>query len=132
MRVRLGVGAGDFPVDEGVDDKGRDETHVEDIAAEGQQAAVGEEKGLHDQDRGDGEKGGMGAEQDRQQQPAAQMAAGAGRRNGEIDHLGGKEEGAEHPHERHLAVVQLLPHLLRAVGDGAGRGRPHGAADSGR
>ncbi|KFB72093.1 MAG: hypothetical protein AW09_002713 [Candidatus Accumulibacter phosphatis] len=61
----------------------------------------------------------MRPEQNRQQQPAAEMATRTGAGDAEVDHLGSKKEGAENAHQRHLALVEFVRDLFRAIGNGA-------------
>ncbi len=123
--------AGDWPVDERIGDKAGENAEVENIAAQRQKSAIGEEHGLDGEHRGDGEKGRTGAEQDGKDHSSAQVAGGAGGRDGEIDHLGGEDEGAEDSHQGDLAVVEVLLDLSCADGDAGSGGSPHGATDGG-
>ena len=63
-----------------------------------------------------------------QNEAAAQMAAGAGARNGEIQHLAGKDEGSQHAHERDEPHFFFLPDLTCAERCNCSGSRPHGAA----
>lgn len=70
------------------------EGHVEDVGGEGEDAAVLEDEGLHDEDGRHGDAGGPRTDGGGEQRTAEEVAAGAGA-HGEVDHLGGKDEGAE-------------------------------------
>ena len=72
---------------------------------------------------------GMGSEHGEENaMAAAQMAAGAGARNGEIQHLAGKDEGSQHAHERDEPHFFFLPDLTCAERCNCSGSRPHGAA----
>ena len=79
MRQRpcaIGVVAADkFLIDKRIGDEGRKDAEVDDVAAQSQQSAIGKEESLHHQHRGNGQKGRRWAEQNRQQQAAAEVAA---------------------------------------------------------
>ena len=62
-------------------------------------------------------------------QPAADVPAGTGGGNGEVDHLGGKQEGSQHTHARGLAFVTFVTDPGGAVNYHCGGCRPHGCAD---
>jgi hypothetical protein len=81
-------------------------THVEDVAPQRQQSAVGEEQALDDQHRRDGQQRGERPQNRRQQDAPADVAGGSGAGNGEIDHLGGEHERAHHAHHGNFFLVQ--------------------------
>lgn len=63
---------------------------------------------LHGQDRSHGEERSVGAKQDGKDHPAAKVTAGSGRRNSEIDHLGGKDKCRQNSHQRNFAFIEIL------------------------
>lgn len=126
--ARAGAAARQRLVNEGVGHQAGEEAQVEDVAAQRQQAAVREEEGLDGQDGRHNQEACIGAEQDGQNEAAAQVSAGPGARNGEVQHLAGKDEGSQHAHERdEPSFLFLLDPACAEYGDGR-RGRPHGAA----
>ena len=112
-------------VDEWVGDEGREDPKVEDVRTKGQQAPIGKEQGLDGQHRSDHQEGRLRSEQDREQQTATDVAAGAGGRDGEIHHLGREHEGTQYPHQRHLGRVGVAAQRAGTVSGGQGRGPPH-------
>lgn len=120
------------PSIERVADEGRKKAEVEDVAAECKQPAVGEEEGLHDQHGGHDEESGIRPEQDCEQEAAAEMTARSRARDTEVDHLRCEQEGAQHAHQRHPAVVRFAAHLARTPGHRRSRHDAHRAADGGR
>ena len=126
--ARAGVFPGQGPVNEGVGCQAGEEAHVEDVAAQGQQPSVRKEKRLHRQDGRHDQEARIRPQQDRQDEAAAQMAAGPGARNGEVQHLAGEDEGSQNAHERDEPHFLFLPDLARAERRDRGGSRPHGAA----
>ena len=118
-------------INQRVGDKTGEKAEIEDVAPQGQEPAVGEEQGLHREDGGHGEKGGIRSQQDGENHAAAQVAAGTGGRNGEVDHLGRKHKGPQDPHEGELAFVHFLLELPGAVDGEPGGGGPHRTAHRG-
>ena len=92
--------------EEGVGDDGGDERHVGDVHAERGEAAVGEEDALHQQDDGDAEHAGVGADEDRGQRAAEQVSAGAGG-DREVQHLHGEDERGDQAGQRRGPFVQF-------------------------
>jgi hypothetical protein len=84
-----------------------EEAHVQQVRPQRQQASVGEDERLHAEHRGHHEHRTPGAEKDGQKQTAPEVTAASRARNGEVHHLGGKDEGAEHARESDLA--RLVP-----------------------
>ena len=84
---------------------GGDQGHVDDVEAEGAEAAVGEQQALDDQDHGDAQRARPGADQDRGQDAAEQVAAGAAGHR-EVEHLHGEDEGGDQPGQRRLALLE--------------------------
>jgi hypothetical protein len=85
-------------IDNGVSDKTGKNPKIEDIAAKSEQAAIGKKQGLHGKNGSKGQKGRTGAEQYGENHTSPEVAGGAGGRDGEVDHLGSEDKGAEHPH----------------------------------
>ena len=104
----------DRAVDERIGNERREESQVENVAAQGQQAAVREEERLHGQHRGDHQEGRVRPEQDRQDQAAAQVPARSRAGNREVDHLRGEDERAQHAHHRDEVVPQRHACTFRA------------------
>jgi hypothetical protein len=98
-RRERGSPGGDGSV-EGVSQVGGHQRQVDQVASQGQEAAVLEQQALDDDHRGYGQGAGMGTEQDGQQDGADHVAAGA-RQSWErdVDHLCGKDEGGQDAHE---------------------------------
>ena len=97
----------------------RERRHVQDVASQGEQPAVGEEQALQHQHRGEGREGRPGTQHRREQDAAYQVAARSRARNREVDHLRREDEGAHHPHERD--DVRLVAPCRRAAARAADR-----------
>ena len=111
-------------VDQRVGDEARVDPEVPDVAPQRQQPPVGEEERLDRQHRGHDQEGGVRSEEDREDHPAPEVTARSGPRDREVDHLGGEDEGAQHPHQGDLPVVEMFLQLLRRVTDRADRPGP--------
>ena len=104
--------------EDGVGDDRGDDGHVGDVHAERGESAVGEEDALHEQDDGDAEDPGVGADQDRGEGAAQQMSAGPGGHR-EVQHLHGEDEGGDQAGERGGPLVEFAAGAAQAHGDGA-------------
>jgi hypothetical protein len=124
--------AGNLSVDERVSDETGKEREIEDVAAQRQQTAIGKKQRLDREDGRHGEEGSVGTQQDAEDHAAAEVTTRTGTGNREVDHLYGKDECPEDPHERHHAVVRFLLELPGAIGRETGSGRPHRATDERR
>ena len=107
MRPWARLGPHNFLIDERVGNETGEPPHIDDITSQGQEPPVGKKQGLDGEDRGHDQEGGIGPQQDGQDHAAGQMAAGAGGRNGEVDHLGRENKGSQNSHQRHLVFIQV-------------------------
>ncbi len=120
--------------EEAVGDDGRDDRHVGDVHTERGQPAVGEEDALHQQDHGHAQHTRVGADEDRGERAAEQMAAGP-RRDREVQHLHREDERGHQAGQRRGAFVELAAraaqaHGDRGRGDRSGRERGRGVYES--
>lgn len=128
---RRAAGAGQHPgqpAEEEVGDDGGDDSHHRDVHAERGEPAVGEEDALHQQDHRYAEHPGVRPDQDRRQGPAQEVAAGA-RRDGEVQHLHGEDEGGDEPGQRSGPLVEFTPGAAESDGDRTGGDDTCGGGD---
>ena len=92
-------------------------SHVHDVRAHRQDAAILKYQGLYDQDRGHHQTGGGRPQCDAEKRRAHQMAAGANAHR-EIDDLRRKDERAHHAEQRHSRLVEAALRLPGHVADG--------------
>ena len=96
-----------------------DHRHINDVRAQGHDAAVLEDEGLDHQNRGHHHRRRRRTQHDGHQRAANQVCAGA-QRDREVDHLRGEDKGSHDPHQRNLASPGCL------WGSPFGRGEPPG------
>jgi hypothetical protein len=85
----------------GVAHKRSQDAHVKNVESQRQQPAILEQQRLHCDDAGHDQDGSPGAEQDRGQ-CAADQVAGCAARDREVDHLGGENKRGQNAHQGNL------------------------------
>ena len=100
--------------------EGADQRHVDDVEPERRQATVGEQQRLDDEHHGDGEGAGVRPDEHGGEDAAHQVTARAVG-DGEVEHLGGEDEGGDEPDDGDVPLVQRLRRPSQAerhAGDG--------------
>ncbi len=97
----------------------RDSGDIENVRAEGDEPSILEEERLCQDDRGHGEHGGHGPQQNGEECSSNQVTRRASQ-DGEVQHLRGKGECREHPHQRHQASRGRELHTPGGVQDTRG------------
>ncbi len=70
--------------------------------------AIGKEKSLYCEQRGNSQEGRIRAKQGGQDHAPAKMIGGTCGPNSKADHLSGKDKSAKHPHQGDFPVTQVL------------------------